>query len=588
MKIATFYIQAGHNEPAERELASIAKDFPELVQRVAEAQVSLAVAQGQERLIELKLRYSAGQHELVYNLSKKFPTEHIDPSILREVREITARYDAAFAKIEQAKAKMGELQGQLKSDPRVKEIAPLRAELSERLNYLNVERLDAFLKLADDPLEKPEDKLALAFSGWVVGSPNAVTDIEQALKFCQARYLVLDYLRSASDADVERKAIFAKLEALEGVGPERIAQMLPLLPPARDSMGVAPGKSVRIEVPGAKDGPPTAYWVSLPTEYHVAHSYPLIVALHDNQGTPQQELERYWGATDQRLGQSQRHGYIVIAPEYITAVAQKKGYDFSPESHQIVIDSLRDALLRFSVDSNRVFLSGHGMGGDAAWDMGLSHPHLFAGVIPINGKIDHYAPSYLDNGKQLPIFTISGELDIDLMDRNVSSLMKMMQNNFDLIYAEYEGAGPEPFYSEIHALFDWMSRLRRGPSPKQITAKSLRECDNSFWWFEFSGIPENMKGINWANAKQAIHPLTVTAKITPGNTINIAAKTVTQTIWLARGDGLVDFDKRLKVDINGKQRWNDFVKPDMKAMLDHVRIHGDRQLLYWGVLEFGK
>ena len=51
-------------------------------------------------------------------------------------------------------------------------------------------------------------------------------------------------------------------------------------------------------------------------------------------------------------------------------------------------------------------------------------------------------------------------------------------------------------------------------------------------------------------------------------------------------DGMVDFDKRVKVDINGRNRWNDFIKPDVAAMLELVRIHGDRQQLYWAVLEF--
>ncbi len=37
----------------------------------------------------------------------------------------------------------------------------------------------------------------------------------------------------------------------------------------------------------------------------------------------------------------------------------------------------------------------------------------------------------------------------------------MMERNYDLIYCEYVGAGPDGFYSEIHKLFDWMSRYRR-------------------------------------------------------------------------------------------------------------------------------
>src|SRR5207237_7079947 len=133
--------------------------------------------------------------------------------------------------------------------------------------------------------------------------------------------------------------------------------------------------------------------------YHPDHSYPLIVALYSEQGSPQQELQGFWGGADDRGGQSQRNGYIAIAPEYVEK-SESKVYDYSAASHQIVLDSLRDAKRRFSVDSDRVFLSGHGMGGDAAWDMGLAHPHLFAGVIPINAAIDSYAIHYLANGRQ--------------------------------------------------------------------------------------------------------------------------------------------------------------------------------------------
>ena len=39
--------------------------------------------------------------------------------------------------------------------------------------------------------------------------------------------------------------------------------------------------------------------------------------------------------------------------------------------------------LRFFHDGDRVFLTGHSMGGDAAWDIALAHPDLWAGAIPL-------------------------------------------------------------------------------------------------------------------------------------------------------------------------------------------------------------
>lgn len=586
LKIARFYIQAELYVPAHRELESIRYKFPELADTVRQVEITLTQAEAQEILTELKRRRAGGQHQFVYDASRNFPVENVAAPILREVREITREYDQAREQKEQAIAEWGELQAQLKSDPRVNDIAPLRAELAEKLTYSSLGRLDAYFKLAGDPLLKPEEKLALALSGWVVGSDNSVTEIDQALRLWHARFLLLDYLRSAADADAERRTILEKLESLEGVGPERIAQLIPLLPPTLDPVGATSGRATHVQVAGEKDGPPTAYWVSLPTEYHPDHSYPLIIALHSETGTPQQELQGFWGGTEDRGGQSQRHGYIVIAPEYV-GKSDTKGYDYNAGAHQIVINSLRDARHRFSVDSDRVFLSGHGMGGDAAWDMGLSHPHLFAGVIPINGAVDRHAKYYMDNGRQLPLYPVNGELDHDLMVRNGAPLMHMMQQRFDLLYTEYTGAGPEPFYSEIHSLFDWMARQRRLAPPKQISAKTLRETDNRFYWLEFSGIPDNLKGIDWGKDNQrAARAMSVTANITPGNTVRVVSGAGHHRIWIARGEGLVDFEKRVKVEINGRSRWNDFIRPDVGAMLEHVRLHGDRQQLYWAVLEF--
>ena len=61
-----------------------------------------------------------------------------------------------------------------------------------------------------------------------------------------------------------------------------------------------------------------------------------------------------------------------------------------PASTPPCCSRLRDACKRFSIDIDRVFLSGHSMGGDAAWDIGLAHPDLWAGVIPIVAAADKY------------------------------------------------------------------------------------------------------------------------------------------------------------------------------------------------------
>lgn len=587
LKIARFYIQAEMYEPAQRELTAIGQEFPELAERVEQARTVLNQAFAQELVNELKLRRNAGQHRFVYEKSRVFPTENVDATVLREVRELSAEYETALEEIMRAQSLLAELQAQLGDDRRVAELAPRRAEISESLNLSNLQRLDAFRKLSSDPKLKADEKLALALSGWVVGSPNAVTELDQALRYWQARSLLLDYLRLPIEEESERKSILQRLNALEGWGATRTAQALPLLPPPLDLAGAEPGKAVRIEVPeaGKSDDDPAAYWVLLPPEYHPEHHYPAIVALHGQKRPAQQELA-FWGGTDGRIGQSQRHGYIVLVPEYTTKAGQSQ-YDYSPASHRIVIDSLRDARRRFSIDSDRVFLAGHDMGGDAAFDISFSHPDLFAGVIPIAGVSDRYCEFYWQNVRQMPLYVISGELDRDTVAKNTKELMRMLQQGFNLVYTEFVGAGADPFYSEIHKLFDWMSRHRRSPLPKQIEVKTLRETDNHFYWYEFEGIPKTVTTINWTNEKQRnVRPMNVTAVVNEANTIVIQSGAEKHRIWLTPEGGLIDFDKRLGVRIMGKQRFNDFIKPDIEAMLEWLRYSGDQQRLFWARLDF--
>jgi len=585
LKIARFYIQAEMYAAAERELEAIAREHSDLAETVGQVRVILRQALSQELLGELKLRRAAGQHRFVYEHTRSFPVNDVAAPVLREVREMTTEYEEASDRIDRIRGMLAELQSQLGDDPRIADIGPRRSEIIENLNVTTLPRLDAFTKLAVGQALKPDEKLAVALSGWVLGSDNAVTELDQALRYWQARFLLLDYLRTSDDGENDRRETLERMTALEGVSAARIAQILALLPPPLDASGAKPGQVVRFQVTPPNADNPVAYWALLPPEYHPDHTYPLLVVLHSEKRSPDAEIA-FWGGTAEKVGQAQRHGYIVIAPEFTTRPGQTK-YDYSPLSHRIVFGALRDARRRFSIDSDRVFLAGHDMGGDATFDIGFSHPDLFAGIIPIAGVSDRYCQFYWENAKTLPMYVVSGELDRDTVVRNAKELMRMMERNYDLIYCEYVGAGPDSFYSEIHKLFDWMSRYRRVKPPKQIETKTLRETDNQVFWYEFDGIPRNVTNVDWtAEKKRAIRPMIATAIITEGNSLVIQSGAARNRVWLSPDNGLVNFDNRLSVRVNGRQRFNDFLKPDIKALLERVRLTGDRQQLYWAVLEF--
>src|SRR5262249_5383974 len=73
LRIARFYIQAGLYQPAERELETIRRRFPNAAVDVNKVMAALTQARAQEILSELKLRREAGQHLFVYTALKNFP-----------------------------------------------------------------------------------------------------------------------------------------------------------------------------------------------------------------------------------------------------------------------------------------------------------------------------------------------------------------------------------------------------------------------------------------------------------------------------------------------------------------------------------
>jgi enterochelin esterase-like enzyme len=597
LAIARFYLQAEMYRQAAAELRSIKRDFPELAARVDEVGTNLRQLQAAQLLAELGRRRTAGQHNLAAAAIRSFPTEGMSAVVLRQVRDFESADRKQREELAAVRMLLGDLQAQLTNAKDKSSAAMFRSIINRELDLESLERLGAFLKLSGDDTLSPKQKLALAYSGWVLGSAQAVTEFDTAVRLWDARFLVLEYLRARTIR--QRDDLYRQLELLEGINPDTVGQLIPQLPPPVETPGAESGVALEIEVAAGQIKPKRSanedpkqttrrYTVLLPSEYSPHHRYPLIVALHPPERTPADEL-KWWGGTREKPGQSQRHGYIVIAPSYADKTLTK--YDYDTRSHAIVLAAINDARKRFQIDSDRIFLSGHGMGGTAAFDIGMSHPEIFAGVLPICGFAEVFGKWYWRNAKSVPWYVVGGEFDRDTMARNSNVLNRMLKNNYDLIYAEYIGRGYESYYAEIHKLFDWMDRQTRAALPKQFEAQVLREADDRFHWVECHGLPRNVL-LAAANARAGsgrVRPMSLEVKITDGlpgrSTIHIRSGAKQNVLWLS--SAIIDFDKRVSVRLNGRPvriagqpKFAGFLRPSVRTMLDDLRVRGDRQRVY--------
>ncbi|MFO0262193.1 MAG: hypothetical protein ACK53V_11245, partial [Planctomycetota bacterium] len=98
------------------------------------------------------------------------------------------------------------------------------------MRQINVYLLAAFVRLSDDATIGAEQKVALALSGWLLGTNSVVENFAVAASLWPVRKLAREYLTTA-DA-IRRDAILSELGELEGADPKYLAPLLSqMLPP---------------------------------------------------------------------------------------------------------------------------------------------------------------------------------------------------------------------------------------------------------------------------------------------------------------------------------------------------------------------
>ncbi len=416
------------------------------------------------------------------------------------------------------------------------------------------------------------------------GPTTATRDLAGAEVMWKARELVREYLQGAEPAaSSEQIAALNKLpwEGIEGASEMAgrlaiLSAIVEIMPPVPDESELDLSKTLHHRVAEVDNNAPTEYAVRVPPEYHRLRSYPAVMVLHSGKGPD--------SAIDEMAAEAARRGYILIAPEYMTA-GEPPEYHYTPNEHAAAQLALRDARKRYSIDSDRVFVAGQLVGGSMAWDLALAHPDLFAGVVVISGLPAKYVPRYFPHHERLPLFCALGDLAPAANEFIYSKQVKpLIIKTWDITYVEYHRRGLEALPEEIGPAFDWMDRHRRDPHPKSFKVNTARVSDDRFY-----GLVVREFGAGRTTDPAAVEvlggnlkPAAIEMKSsTISNLIRLQVEGVTALdIWLS--PELIDFSRKVDIRINGKPFSRAAkIKLDMEPMLDDLRVRGDRQQLYW-------
>jgi len=331
------------------------------------------------------------------------------------------------------------------------------------------------------------------------------------------------------------------------------------------SPGTAPAVSVDDFVPrwftNAQGVLP--YRLFIPTNYSSAQAYPLVLFLH---GAGERGSDNWY----QLVGQT---GSLVFASE--TNQLAHPSFMLAP---QCPLDaSWTDLVIRvrvlemisalgseFSLDTNRLYVTGLSMGGYGTWDYIGRYPGMYAAAVPMSGGgtaalAAKMAPTAIWN------FHAANDTVVNVTDSRIT-VYQVRRAGGNPIYTEYASGGHAiwtPAY-QTPALMDWLYAQRRGvasthepvitissPTAETVwrtgdtnlnltgTAAAVGEAVTSVTWTNFAS---NVKGVATGTDGWSATNIPLQA-----NKTNIIAVVATTTSWVAAYGGATTFNDTLTV-----------------------------------------
>ncbi len=226
---------------------------------------------------------------------------------------------------------------------------------------------------------------------------------------------------------------------------------------------------------------PLPYRLFVPANYDRTAAYPIVVYLHGGGArgrNNKKQLDEGAALAVSDEVQSIESSFV-LAPQcpkgdqWVSAAHDPPftNYDQTkvPESDasKMVFEIIAALQGEFSIDANRIYITGASMGGSGSWDLITRHPGIFAAAAPVTGVND---PSRASVIASLPVWAFHGELDrVSPVENTREMVAVLRQLGSPIKYSEFQGVGHNswtPAYSSIE-LYQWMfaQRLPAGDPP---------------------------------------------------------------------------------------------------------------------------
>lgn len=277
------------------------------------------------------------------------------------------------------------------------------------------------------------------------------------------------------------------------------------------------------------------------------------------------------------------------------------GWTDPPETEKWVMTLVRSARLKWGIDSNRVYLTGHSMGGYGTWTYGSIYADVFAAGAAFAGAPTMYwkpggkdkdaeavTEGYLPNLRNLPLFVYQSLDDPNVPSAaNVFAMGEMKRlheadpKGWEYVYEQVDGRkhdfpakGPTPGV-------EWATNHVRNPRPVTIDWQPTRPWKTTLYWLRWSEPWIGAEVVATANREYNKVDLVVKAprSATPRETeAERPARVAKLSVYL--DERLVDLSREVVVTVDGKERFRGVPARSLAVLLRSAEEREDPEYAF--------
>lgn len=244
---------------------------------------------------------------------------------------------------------------------------------------------------------------------------------------------------------------------------------------------VTPGDSARTFL-SSYDQSTQPYRFFIPEAAKKGEPLPLLVVLHGKWVD-----QNAWFDYTPVKNYAQQRGFVVIAPY------ARGDYFYRGPGEQDVLDLIQEAQTLVSIDSSRIYLMGHSMGGWGTWWLGLRHPDMFAAICPMSGM----APlDLIENAKYLAPIVIHDSTDNIVPVKNSREAVDELEKKgipHQYIEPAHYGHDSKMIGDYLPTVLDWFENHRKITRPYQIEFTCRTPLTGNAYWLRILSFIDPVK-----------------------------------------------------------------------------------------------